>query len=84
MRPSTLKHHKRFALKNRAYPAVVPQKDSEVHGKLVTDITQKEMALLDEYEGSEYKRETVKVQCENVVLEAQVKQIFFFQDFFVS
>lgn len=54
------------------YPAIRPEANSSVEGELLTDISARQMSILDEYEGSNYKRivvsvitdKNVELQCE--------------------
>ncbi|KAF8114401.1 hypothetical protein N665_0038s0025 [Sinapis alba] len=57
----TLPGFKRFRLKGRLYPCVVPSEAGEVHGKVLMGLTDKELASLDAVEGNEYERVTVEV-----------------------
>ncbi|RYP29891.1 hypothetical protein DL767_006490 [Monosporascus sp. MG133] len=44
------------------YPGITPDPDHEVRGTYVTGLTDANMAKLDQFEGSEYERRTVKVR----------------------
>ncbi|KAI8373076.1 uncharacterized protein BYT42DRAFT_579120 [Radiomyces spectabilis] len=60
-RPAMLKGHKRFALKNLDYPAVIEADlDDEVVGILCEGLTENDIVRLDTFEGDEYARCSVK------------------------
>ncbi|KFK26899.1 hypothetical protein AALP_AA8G308000 [Arabis alpina] len=56
---ATLPGFKRFRLKGRLYPCIVPSETGEVHGKILMGITDEELVNLDTVEGDEYERVTV-------------------------
>ncbi|KAK4698914.1 hercynylcysteine S-oxide lyase, partial [Phenoliferia sp. Uapishka_3] len=69
-----LKHHTRHHVKGQDYPAVVSasvgaailgrkldSEEASVRGTLVTGLTQKDVAFLDEFEGDEYERTSVQI-----------------------
>ncbi|RYP25893.1 hypothetical protein DL768_011657 [Monosporascus sp. mg162] len=49
-------------VKHADYPGITPDPDHEVRGTYVTGLTDANMAKLDQFEGSEYERRTVKVR----------------------
>uniref|UniRef100_A0A1J3EGS2 Putative gamma-glutamylcyclotransferase n=1 Tax=Noccaea caerulescens TaxID=107243 RepID=A0A1J3EGS2_NOCCA len=57
----TLPGFKRFRLKGRLYPCIVPSEKGEVHGKVLMGLTDEELGNLDACEGTEYERVTVEV-----------------------
>ncbi|KAJ0230855.1 AIG2-like protein B [Hirschfeldia incana] len=57
----TLPGFKRFRLKGRLYPCVIPCEGGEVHGKVLMGLSDKELANLDAVEGNEYEKVTVEV-----------------------
>ncbi|CAF1858797.1 hypothetical protein Bca4012_032454 [Brassica carinata] len=57
----TLPGFKRFRLKGRLYPCIVPSEAGEVHGKALMGLTDKELSNLDAVEGNEYEKVTVEV-----------------------
>ncbi|KAL1205406.1 AIG2-like protein B [Cardamine amara subsp. amara] len=59
--PATLPGFKRFRLKGRLYPCVVPSETGEVHGKIIMGLTADELEKIDWVEGNEYERVTVGV-----------------------
>ncbi|KAL1929031.1 hypothetical protein VTP01DRAFT_2090 [Rhizomucor pusillus] len=62
-RPAVLKGHRRFALKNLVYPGVVrtDRPEDRVIGILCEGLNDRDVKLLDEFEGDEYERTTVTV-----------------------
>jgi len=58
--PAYITGYQRFPVKNKPYPGII-ESEGIVHGLLYTNITPESLALLDEYEGPEYTRETVEV-----------------------
>jgi len=52
--------YRRFALEGRPYPAIVREKDAQVIGKVLLDLTPSELRILDDFEGDEYERVTVQ------------------------
>ena len=59
--PATLEGHRRFALKGRAYPSLVPDGDAAVEGLVFQGCSRKEWARLLAYEDVEYTPGTVRV-----------------------
>ncbi|KAG2307616.1 hypothetical protein Bca4012_083387 [Brassica carinata] len=59
--PVTLPGFKRFRLKGRLYPCVIPCEDGEVKGQLLMGLTDEELENVDAVEGNEYERVTVGV-----------------------
>ena len=56
-----LKGHRRVRVKNAAYPAALPYADHEIVGGLIFLKTVENWQILDRFESSDYKRETVSV-----------------------
>ena len=54
--------YRRFAVSGESYPAVVPWADAEVIGRVYFDVDAADVARLDAFEGTEYRRETVEVE----------------------
>jgi len=48
--------YRRVALKGEDYPTLIVDPNSEVEGKIVWKIAEKELEFLDKWEGSEYER----------------------------
>ena len=59
--PATLKGHRRFALKGRAYPSIAPDPAATVAGLVFEGCTHKDWGHLLAYEDVEYSPETVRV-----------------------
>ncbi|XP_022135077.1 AIG2-like protein D isoform X2 [Momordica charantia] len=58
---AVLNHYQRLSIKGRVYPAIIPVDSKKVSGKILFDITDTEMHILDTFEDVEYKRSTVEV-----------------------
>ena len=52
----------RYLVKHEVYPGVIPEPGAVVAGMLYSDVRQRELALLDEYEGPTYERREVEVR----------------------
>ncbi|KAI9278621.1 hypothetical protein BDA99DRAFT_492652 [Phascolomyces articulosus] len=63
LRTAILKGHKRYALKERAYPGVIytGNEEDQVIGVLCEGLYSEDVKRLDAFEGDEYKRCTVEV-----------------------
>ncbi|GAX73960.1 hypothetical protein CEUSTIGMA_g1410.t1 [Chlamydomonas eustigma] len=60
MRPAKIKGYIRYSVKGVVFPAIIKNSaDSEVQGKVLLDLTQKELDVLDAYESIEYYRQAV-------------------------
>ncbi|CAM0946989.1 unnamed protein product [Alopecurus aequalis] len=59
--PALLPNHRRFSIRDRVYPAILPVDGNEVSGKVFKGITDGELDVLDIFEDEEYVRETVGV-----------------------
>ncbi|HEX5057034.1 MAG TPA: gamma-glutamylcyclotransferase family protein [Gammaproteobacteria bacterium] len=62
--PAVLEDYACYTLRNERYPAVVSAPGESTAGLLYGGLTQKELALLDRYEGTEYRRQRVSVATE--------------------
>jgi len=60
--PAELPGFRRYRLRGRVYPAVVPEPGATVAGRLYRDLTPAEIARLDRYEDTFYRREPVMVR----------------------
>lgn len=60
-----LSDHARYALADDTYPGMVAQADAAVQGVLYYDVTPQDVAALDLFEGSEYRRQNVDVVIES-------------------
>ncbi|OVA19270.1 AIG2-like [Macleaya cordata] len=52
---------KRFSIKGRVYPAILPVENTKVNGKVLLGITDPELDILDSFEDDEYERSTVNI-----------------------
>lgn len=50
-----------YQLHGELYPAIVPQKGTQVSGLLYTQLTRRELRLIDSYEGEQYLRQRLEV-----------------------
>ncbi|MEQ8288454.1 MAG: gamma-glutamylcyclotransferase family protein [Gammaproteobacteria bacterium] len=62
--PALLPGYRRYQIKNRVYPAIVPDESASTPGVLYNDINDEALALLDEFEDVLYDRLQVVVQQE--------------------
>ncbi|GIL67020.1 hypothetical protein Vafri_20410 [Volvox africanus] len=59
-KPAALKGYTRYQVKGQVFPAIVPSTaESKVQGKVLMDLSDKELEVLDVYESEEYYRATV-------------------------
>ncbi|EFJ46914.1 hypothetical protein VOLCADRAFT_105355 [Volvox carteri f. nagariensis] len=59
-KPAALKGYTRYKVKGQVFPAIVPSTaESKVEGKVLLDLSDKELEVLDVYESEEYYRATV-------------------------
>ncbi|HZW22072.1 gamma-glutamylcyclotransferase family protein [Noviherbaspirillum sp.] len=59
--PARLDGHVRFEIAGETYPGMIVRRGAAVDGVLYFDVSPADMAALDAFEGSEYRRDTVKV-----------------------
>lgn len=59
--PATLYDHCRHRVKYADYPAVVADEGKSVNGIFATGLTDANMQMLDDFEGSEYERKAAQV-----------------------
>ena len=52
----------RYKIRDELYPAIAKKDGAEVHGMFITDLTQSELTLMDEWEDDEYERVEVEVE----------------------
>ena len=52
------------------YPALIKEKSSFTEGIIFRNLSEKELALIDKYEGEEYKRKLVQVETKEETLDA--------------
>lgn len=58
--PAYVPHYHRHSIKGRLYPAAIPFPEDKVYGKVLFDLTDQELAVLDEFEDIEYIKEIVE------------------------
>ncbi|XP_073116395.1 uncharacterized protein [Elaeis guineensis] len=68
--PAVLHHHRRFSIKGRVYPAILPVENKKVTGKVLLGITDRELDVLDTFEDVEYERRAVEVSLAQVQTDA--------------
>lgn len=56
-----LPDHRRYRIKGRDYPAILPVQNEKVKGKVLFGITDSELEVLDIFEDEEYERRSVSV-----------------------
>ncbi|CAL1385300.1 unnamed protein product [Linum trigynum] len=56
-----LNNHHRCSIKGRVYPAIIPVENKSVEGRVLYEVTQPELEILDKFEAVEYERRTVEV-----------------------
>jgi hypothetical protein len=61
IQPAVLYDHCRHKVRGADYPGMIPQKGESVRGTYVTGLTDADLYRLDLFEGSEYRRDKVKV-----------------------
>lgn len=72
-RPAVLKGFHRTVDPTIGYPVIRPQEDASVAGIVLDGLDEKSLAILDDYEGSQYRRIVVQVHTvEGRVLDAYV------------
>ncbi|KAJ1277856.1 hypothetical protein BS78_04G035300 [Paspalum vaginatum] len=59
--PAVLPDHRRFSLRGRVYPAILPVRGHAVNGKVLRGLTDRELHVLDMFEDEEYVKTTVEV-----------------------
>ncbi|KAB2629552.1 AIG2-like protein [Pyrus ussuriensis x Pyrus communis] len=59
--PAILNGYDRYSIKGRVYPAILPVENKKVAGKVLLEITDPELHILDEFEDVEYERSSVEV-----------------------
>ncbi|KAG8495262.1 hypothetical protein CXB51_012893 [Gossypium anomalum] len=56
-----LSHFHRLSIKGRVYPAILPVQNRHVSGRVLMEISDPELHILDEFEDVEYQRTRVEV-----------------------
>ncbi|MET0963710.1 MAG: gamma-glutamylcyclotransferase family protein [Noviherbaspirillum sp.] len=62
---ATLLDHRRHAITGVSYPAIVSMPGERVAGLLYLDVSADDLARLDAFEGTEYRRDALPVVLEN-------------------
>lgn len=62
--PARLDGYARFAIAGETYPGIVAQHGASVTGVLYFDVAEQDVDALDAFEGSEYRRDSVRVKLE--------------------
>ncbi len=74
MKDSVLKGYSRFRVndpkREKKGPAIIEQKDGEVHGKILFDVDEKSIKILDRFEGASYRKRVVSVIVDGKSMEA--------------
>ncbi|TPX43141.1 hypothetical protein SeMB42_g03413 [Synchytrium endobioticum] len=71
--PAILKGYKRSRVRNAVYPAITASPFDQVEGMIAYIETQKEVDILDVFEGDDYKRVPVKVLVKSSSTEADAE-----------
>lgn len=64
VKPGTLSDHVRYRVRERDYPGVISKPGSHVKGTVAFNLSDSDVAKLDEFEGNDYKRVVVDVDVE--------------------
>lgn len=67
--PAVLDGHARFALAGETYPGTIVRAGASVAGIVYFDVSDSDVAALDAFEGSEYRRDRVRVRLDSGALE---------------
>lgn len=59
--PASAREHARFDISGETYPGMVPLAGARVDGVLYFDVSADDIAALDTFEGTEYRRDTIPV-----------------------
>ncbi|XP_078443066.1 AIG2-like (avirulence induced gene) family protein [Wolffia australiana] len=59
--PAVLRDYRRFSVNGCSYPAIIPEKNKKVEGKVLFGITDPDLRVLDAFEDFEYDRSVVEV-----------------------
>lgn len=62
---ATVSDHARFAIVGATYPGMIAQAGTAVRGVLYFDVSAQDVAALDAFEGSDYRREPVRATLES-------------------
>ncbi len=58
---AVLEDHKRLRIRKKSYPALIPSKGDSVQGKLIFDLEEDDLKILDFYEDDEYIRKEIEI-----------------------
>ncbi len=58
---AVLEDHKRLRIRKKSYPALIPSDGDSVAGKLILDLEEDDMKILDFYEDDEYIRKEINI-----------------------
>ncbi|MCJ1314606.1 hypothetical protein MMC25_008288 [Agyrium rufum] len=72
IQPAILHDYRRHRVRHADYPAILPISGSSVRGVLVSGLSDRDVLLLDVFEGDQYVRRKVKVRLLEVVGEDEV------------
>jgi gamma-glutamylcyclotransferase (GGCT)/AIG2-like uncharacterized protein YtfP len=61
---ATVDGYARYEIVAETYPAMTAQADAMVSGILYFDVDEQDIAILDAFEGADYRRQTVRTQSE--------------------
>ena len=67
VQPAILHEYRRHRVAGADYPAIIPTPNANVRGTYVTGLSRSDIAKLDIFEGSEYKRVDVKINVLDVI-----------------
>lgn len=63
--PAVLDGHARFALTGETYPGTIVRPGASVAGIVYFDVSDADIASLDAFEGSEYRRDRVRIRLDS-------------------
>ncbi|MET3927864.1 gamma-glutamylcyclotransferase family protein [Devosia sp. 2618] len=71
LQPATAPQYRAVPYPHHVYPALVPAPDGNAHGLLINQLSDLDLAVLDAFEGDEYRRDTITVLVGNHPVAAQ-------------
>ena len=78
--PGTLSGHARFAVRDALYPGMVAMADARVDGVLYLDVQPDDLTRLDAFEGDDYRRIAVAIDCDDGVTRPSQTYLYRLQD----
>ena len=60
-----------FKVADVSYPCLLPHEGSQAHGALLSNLSDDDIAILDRFEGVNYRRVPVRVHCDNGFVTSQ-------------